>query len=198
MKTTALVATLLLIACAGASTPRTHYLLRTDVPEQTLRVDPPVRVGLRKLVVAPYLDQPGLVVETEPRQVRPARHHLWAEPLDEGLRRVLRAEISKALGYDVSSDAAEAGQWDYSVDVRVERLHGDMSGRALLVASWRIARGPGAKPAAAFRFARSAALPREGYAGLVEAQIDLARQLSLAIAGSLGEVGGSALGADPP
>jgi uncharacterized lipoprotein YmbA len=122
--------------------------------------------------------------------VRPARYHQWAEPLDEGLRRLLRAEISKALGYQVSADALQRKQWDYAVEVSVEQLHGTLAGEALLSASWRIARGDGAEPVAEFRFTRSAPLAEDGYAALVAAEIDLARQLAVAIADSLRELGG--------
>jgi uncharacterized lipoprotein YmbA len=191
MRITALVSTLFLIACAGdPPPPQTHYLLRADTPVQTSRVEAPISIGLRRVEVAAYLKQPGLVVATGPHQVRPARHHQWAEPLEEGLRRYLRAEISKALGYDISADVLQRKQWDYAVEISFEELHGTLSGEALLSASWRIARGDGTDPVAEFRFARSAPLAQDGYAALVDAEIGLVRQLAVAIADSLRELGG--------
>jgi uncharacterized lipoprotein YmbA len=190
MRITALVSTLFLIACAGdPPPPQTHYLLRADTPVQTSRVEAPISIGLRRVEVAAYLRQSGLVVATGPHQVRPARHHLWAEPLEEGLRRYLRAEISRALGYDISADVLQRKQWDYAVEIIVEELHGTLSGEALLSASWRITRGDSTDPVADFRFARSASLSQDGYAGLVEAEIGLARQLAVAIADSLRKLG---------
>ena len=47
---------------------------------------------------------------------------------------------------------------------------------------------------AAYRFSRSAPLPREGYPGLVDAEADLVRQLAQAIAASLREIGGDRQG----
>ena len=179
MRIISLVFTLLLVACAGTSPPtHTHYLLRADVPERTARVEAPASVGLLRVDVAPYLKQSGLVLATGDHQVRPARYHKWAEPLDEGLRRFLRAEISNALGYDVSAESAQQSQWDYAVQVSVDQLHGTLSGEALLSASWRITRGGGADEVASFRLARSESLARDGYAGLVDAEIGLARQLA--------------------
>jgi uncharacterized lipoprotein YmbA len=191
MRITALVSTLFLIACAGdPPQTQTHYLLRADTPVQTSRVEAPISIGLRRVEVAAYLRQPGLVVATGPHQVRPAHHHQWAEPLEEGLRRYLRAEISKALGYDISADVLHRKQWDYAVEISVEELHGTLSGEALLSARWRIARGDATAPVAEFRFARSAPLSQDGYAALVDAEIGLARQLAVAIANSLRELGG--------
>jgi uncharacterized lipoprotein YmbA len=71
------------------------------------------------------------------------------------------------------------------VHVSFDQLHGTASGEALLIASWRITREAGTEVLAEFRLARSEPLAREGYAGLVDAEIDLARQLAAAIADSL-------------
>jgi uncharacterized lipoprotein YmbA len=190
MRFITLVFSLLLIACAGNPPSHTLYLLRADAPQRTARVAAPASVGLLRVDVAPYLQQPGLVLATGEHQVRPARYHRWAEPVDEGLRRFLRAEISNALGYDVSADPARKSQWDYAVQVSVDQLHGTPSGEALLSASWRITRGAEKDELAEFRMARSEPLAREGYAGLVEAEIDLARQLAVAIAASLRDLVG--------
>jgi len=190
MRITALVSTLLLVACAGNPPPtHTHYLLRAELHEQTIRIEAPASIGLRRVEVAPYLRQSGLVLATGDHQVRPAQYHQWAEPLDEGLRRFLRAEISSALGREVSADPAQRTRWDYAVEVSVDQLHGTLSGEALLTASWRITRGSGAEEIAGFRMARSRPLARDGYAGLVDAEIGLARQLAVAIAESLRDLG---------
>jgi uncharacterized lipoprotein YmbA len=195
MRTFAAVFALLLISCAGSPAPRTQYLLRAELAEQSGRVEAPVRVGLGRVTVAPYLDQSGVVVETESGQVRAAREHQWAEPLGAGLRSYLGAEISASLGYDVSARPTDLDDWDYTVDVYVDRLHGTMAGTAVLDASYRITPRPGAGGVTAYRFSRAAPLPREGYPGLVDAEADLVRQLARAIAASLREIGAERPGA---
>ena len=190
MRNAAFLSVVLLVGCAGSSAPPTQYLLRAEPAERSSRVQAPVRVGLGRVDVAPYLDQSGIVVETAAGQVQAAREHQWAEPLDAGLRSYLRAEISVALGYDVSGSPADLVQWDYTVDVYVDRLHGTMAGKAVLDASYRVTPRAGSEDAAAYRFSRSAPLPREGYPGLVDAEADLVRQLAQAIAASLREIGG--------
>jgi hypothetical protein len=185
MKASFIALTVFLVACAASTPPPTRYLLPADVPEGTVRVDPPVRIGISKLVVAPYLSQRGLVVETEKRQIRAARQHQWAEPLAAGLRRQLRAQLSKALGFDVSADPTQRTRWDFVIDVSIERLHGTLDGDAVLVAHWRVTPTKARGDAASYRIARSQPLPRAGYGGLVDAEISLIDGLAGEIAASL-------------
>jgi uncharacterized lipoprotein YmbA len=190
MKNAAFFSVALLVACAGSSAPRMQYLLRAQPAESARRVEAPVRVALGRVAVAPYLDQSGIVVQTEAGQVRAARQHQWAGPLDAGLRSYLRAEMSEALGYDVSARPADRVHWDYTVDVYVDQLHGTMAGTAVLDAGYRITPRPGAGEVVEYRFSRSAPLPREGYPGLVEAEAGLARELAVAIAASVRKLSG--------
>jgi uncharacterized lipoprotein YmbA len=185
MRIHALLLPLLLLAaaCAVQTPATTRYLLPADVPAGSGRVDPPVRYGLARVSVPPYLKDLGLVVETSPGQVRPARLHEWAEPLDDGLRRFLRIEISSALGQEIGSDIAQRSRWQAAIDVDVDRLHGTLDGEAVLVARWRLSPRSGAP--GDYRFAAREALTEPGYAGLVEAEVLLLRQLSRAIADSL-------------
>jgi uncharacterized lipoprotein YmbA len=189
MKNAALLSAVLLVACAGSPDPRTQYLLRVQPTESAGRVEAPVSVALGRVAVAPYLDQSGIAVQTEAGQVRAARQHQWAEPLDAGLRSVLRAAMSQALGYHVSASPADRVRWDYTVDVYVDQLHGTMAGTAVLDAGYRITPRLAAGEVTEYRFSRSTPLPREGYPGLVDAEAELARQLAQAIAASLREIG---------
>ncbi len=190
MRIAAIISTLLLAACAGDPPPtHTHYLLRAEPREQTIRALAPASIGLGRVEVASYLKQSGLVLATGGHQVRPARYHQWAEPLDEGIRRFLRAEIANALGQEVSADPAQRTRWDHAVEVSIDQLHGTLSGEAWLIASWRITRGSGTEKVAELRMARSEPLAQDGYAGLVDAEIRLLRQLAVAIADSLRDLG---------
>ncbi len=178
----------LLIGCTTATpAPHIHYLMRSDAPDRSERVSSPARVGIRKVTVAPYLDRPGLVLESAPSQVRSARYHEWAEPLAKGLRSLLRAELSSTLGADVDDNEAQASHWTYAIDVTIDQFHGTSAGDALLVASWRIDRIAKDDGGAHYRFARRVPLARPGYAALAEAQVELARQLASTIAASLDE-----------
>jgi uncharacterized lipoprotein YmbA len=177
---------LALLACSAPPAPEpARYLLRADEGLPGAAATAAVRVGLRRVEVAPYLRQPGLALETDPHRIRHARHHRWAEPLEHGLRSLLRAELSLALDQEVDADPAGAARWEHAVDVAIDQLHGTASGEALLVASWRITRRTTGEERARGRFARRQPLVREGYPALVQAEIALVRQLAQEIAGSL-------------
>jgi hypothetical protein len=152
-------------------------------------LEAPIDVSLGRVAVAPYLDRAGIVVETETGQVQAARQHEWAEPLEAGLRSYLRAQISRALGYEVSARLGDRLPWDYRVDVYVDRLHATMGGTAVLEAGYRITPRLSAGESVEYRFSRSTPLPREGYPGVVDAEADLVRRLARAIADSLREIG---------
>ena len=140
--------------------------------------------AIGEIAGALLVSEPGLVLETGTHEMRSARRHLWAEPLDASLRLYPRAQISNELGYDVRMDAT-SGQFDYVVDVAVEQLHGTLSGAARLVATWRIAHTQGTEEPAAYRFVRTRPLAQDGYAALAEAEVALTSELATAIANSL-------------
>jgi len=179
-----------LLSCTATTPNRVQYLLRTQPASGTVRVESPVQVGLGNVAIAPYLRQPGLVLATEVGKVRAAASPLWAEPLDSGLRSYLRAEVSRQLGYEISAARVDRLQWDYTIDVYVDRLHGTMAGTALLDASYRLTPREGGATAVEYRFSKTVGLPREGYSGLVEAETALLGELATAIAVSLAELRG--------
>lgn len=175
-----------LLACASPQPlEKSYYLLRGEGGQTEGVVRSEARVGLGRVLVAAYLDHTGLALETAPNVVRPARNHLWSEPLDQGLLIYLRSSVSAALGEQIGYRAPPGVLWDQVVDVFVEQLHGTMTGRALIVAAYRITGPEGA--VAEYRFSRSTESPSEGYAGLVSAEKQLVRDLGEAIAGSIRE-----------
>ena len=86
------------------------------------------------MVIASYLDQPGLVMETEGGQLRPARQNLWAEPVYEGVRNILFVEIAQAMGEELLPSKLSKGTT--VVDIRISDFHGTYDGEAKLVAYW--------------------------------------------------------------
>lgn len=180
---------ILLTACAGGKAPhKTQYLLPLEVPTGVARFEAPMKVGLSRLEIADYLSSnAGVVVEIEPGSVRPARHHKWAEPLTKGLNRVLRAQISSELGFDISADTTQRSYWDLLVDVQIDRLHGNLEGEAILVAHWRVTPADSREEAVTYRFSKTGLLQRDGYDALVEAEVALLTELSAAIADSIRE-----------
>lgn len=177
---------LLLAACSGTPVEQHYYLLRSGAPTQTRDLEPSTRFAMGQTIVAPYIDQSGLILEIAPGEIRPARHHQWAEPMAGALSNLLLVEVSRAVDADIFPAAASGAPLVF--DVRIDQLHGTLQGDALLVAYWWI-RDEGGE-FASFQFSETRPLARDGYAALADAQ----KALLLELARRIGE---SLLSADP-
>ena len=175
-----LLAAALLAACASAPIEQRYYLLRSDYQTTTRALDPSsYRLG--PISVAPYIDRAGLLLETAEGQIRPARNHLWAEPVQEGVRAFLAAEISATYGRDILPlDPLAKGN---IIRVRIDQLHGTLDGHAKLVAYWSLTEGD--QTLVAEQFADTLPIGSDGYAALAEAQKSLLGDLARNIAAQL-------------
>jgi len=179
----------LLVACSSPAPAPTSYLLRGEASEGSGSLDGSTRVGLWRLVVAPYLlSNQGIVVESAPGVVQAARQHRWAEPLDAGLRWFLRAEIAKGLGDEVGAGLIPRQDWDYTIDIYIAQFHGTMSGTAILEATYLIRPTADSVEVREYAFSKSQPQSDEGYAALVAVEQRLAAELGASIAGSLREL----------
>ncbi len=174
-----------LVACSGTTTPVRTYLMRAPYTPPSGPVAD-AQVGLAPVVVAEYLEQPGIALLVGPNEVNSAQHHRWAEPVRIGLRATLQAELSRRLGSAVSVDTTDAGEWTRAVWVHVDQLHGTLDGEAVLVANFRIADGLHGTTLARHGFEGRAPLATAGHPALVEAEIALVAQLAEQIAQALG------------
>ena len=176
----------LLNACAGSAPPETvRYLLRAEQPPgQRSAVETP-RVGIGRIVVPPYLNQLGIVLETEPGQVRAARHHLWAEPFDQGLTHYLRQALSAEMGVDVSIDPAQRGAWDYRLDVRFEEFHGTEDGNVHMTVEYSWTAASSGNSGQRSMFSGVAPMSGDGYAAMVAAHEALLARLVGAMTASV-------------
>ena len=185
MKSLVLIALLIVAGCASSVPALKQYLLRTDVPAQ-FTVEPSTRVvGLGGLVVAPYIDGPGIVLETSDGEIRAARDHQWAEPLRESIRRFLAREISHQAGQFIRAQSSGENDWQRRIDIRIDELHGTASGDAHLVAYWTIFDIAERKVISEHGFEATQALSVDGYKALVRAEKVLLDKLASAIAASL-------------
>ncbi len=100
----ALLATLLplaLLGCASPTPPAQLYRLPTDPPAVPAAV--PAWSGRPWQLMPPvalpeYLDRDALLVPQGQAGLRPLAGQRWAEPLAEGVPRVLRADLNQRLG----------------------------------------------------------------------------------------------------
>jgi uncharacterized lipoprotein YmbA len=137
---------------SGCTTPpvspeevQLHTVSSESVASITTSPGEGVPVALR-LSVSEYLDQPELVVREGEAGLRYSPRNQWAEPLTDGLVRLLRNRltrepgISRVLPMGIESDRTPV----LLVAVRVDRFEGEtLAGgmnRAVIDASWRIVR----------------------------------------------------------
>lgn len=185
MRVASLLLVVLLSACAGTSTEPNYYLLRTDHDMATRTMALSSHYALGSVTIAPYIDQSGLLLETRAGEMRPAKYHLWAEPLYEGVRVFLMSEISHARGEDILVGAIERDAT--RINVRIDQLHGTHDGRARLVAYWWLQQGEETREA--YQFAEYRDLGEDGYAALASAEKALLADLANRIAASLTDPG---------
>ena len=146
-------------ACAVTDTTRYYALGQVAASVQTartpsgVRVDPEgmdaVAIGVGPVHLPGYLDRIQIVTRTSGDQVDLSPFYRWAEPLDEGIARVLAEEI----GARVPTDRIVTFPWQgsiarvlqYQVVVAVLRFDARQGGGVVLDTRWRILGRDGAE-----------------------------------------------------
>lgn len=175
------LAALLISGCANQAIEPSYYLLRPQQDLQSGQLNPSEDFSLGNVVIASYLDQPGLFIQTADGTLRPARQNLWAEPVYEGVRNILFVEIAQAKGEELLP--SNLSKKTTVVDIRIDELHGTHDGTAKLVAYWWLKRD--GKVLGIHRFSQTKTQAEDGYSALVDAERDLLKELAQQIAASL-------------
>ncbi|MDO5484591.1 MAG: PqiC family protein [Desulfovibrionaceae bacterium] len=144
-----LLISLMLLAC-GRSTPTSYYLLESSPGIEEAVGQPDASLRVAQVSVPAYLDRTGIVsrVNGENRLLI-AEFHAWAEPLGQGVRRVLQEALTVPMlrqGIDVlPSEDDRSGDFVLLVDIqRFDGSLGDtMDNTAVLEARWTLQRNDG-------------------------------------------------------
>ena len=177
-----LIATLaLLVGCSGQPIEPSYYLLRTTSDLESRTLEPSKEYSLGGIVIASYLDQTGMMLETTDGEIRPARHHRWAEPVYDAVHGFLLVELGRLYGEDIFPNRVKKAPT--TIEVRINQLHGTADGEAKLVAYWWLRKG--GDVIAAYQFAESQTQDSDGYGALARAERQLLRRLASDIADSL-------------
>ena len=129
----------LIASCASSPVPD-FYLLSADAPAANVRSDD-IQLGIATVEVASYLDRPQLVTLDSNNRLRIHDYERWAEPVRDGIRRVLVLNLGELLASSRirSMPWPRSEQPDWIVRCDVERL--DVTAdRIVLVAAWRVER----------------------------------------------------------
>jgi uncharacterized lipoprotein YmbA len=181
MKFASVVLLLLIAGCANQVIEPSYYLLRSDRGADTRALKPSSDYSLGTVAIASYVDQPSMLMTTQSGEIRPARHHLWAEPMYEGVRSFLVVEISANKGEDIFP--TRLNKTAIVVEVRINQLHGTYDGKAVLVAFWWLQKDD--KVLSSYQFSETLALTSDGYGALADAHKALLAQLAEKISDSM-------------
>lgn len=129
-----------LLGC-GRSTPTNYYLLESGI--QPIQADslPPASLRVAMAEMPSYLNRNNIVsrVPGETRLIL-AEFHLWAEPVSNGVRRVVERSLTPALldaGITVLPGGTASGG-DYVLLLDVQRLDGNFNEKAILESRWSL------------------------------------------------------------
>lgn len=171
--------------CSNQPIETTDYLLRHAQAANSSGVAEAPTIALRRVEVAAYLDQRGLVLETSAYEISIARHNNWAEPLSDAVRRYLQVAIAEASGQAVAAQLTHQPSLVQEIDVIVHQLHGSANGDVRLVAEWRVSDTGDGATLTQRNFSATTRQDTDGYAALVRAHQVLLDKLASDIASSL-------------
>jgi uncharacterized protein len=147
-----------------------------------------VSIGVGPVMIPAYLDRRQIVIRTGADQVELSAFHRWAEPLEDGMARILAEEIAarvpteRVVTFPWRGVVARAIQ--YQVVVTVVRFDGHEGGDVTLDTRWRILDSQGGEQA----FRRSTVIEASKAPGhepivaaMTRALVSLGREIALEI-----------------
>ena len=135
-------------SCTSSPSPKFYVLGVESADFQKERSSKCVVLGVGPVEIPSYLDRPELVFRIGPNEVQPADFHRWAEPLRQGIARVVADSISKAI----CVARVEYYPWrtylsvDFQVSMRVRRFEGHPGREVELLLDWSLLGSDGKRP----------------------------------------------------
>lgn len=188
-----LFSALALVAC-GSSAPASFYLLQArtaasfEGPETAAAEE--LSIGIGPLELPEYLDRPQMVVRSGTNSVEIREFERWAEPLEEGVSRVLTDSLADLLRHQQIAIYSWRSQLqvDYRLGLTLTRFEGAASGRITLAGVWALYDTEKRKIAIRKTFFLSHTAESQEIEALVDGQSQLLAELSEGIANSVIEV----------
>ncbi|MCU0752428.1 MAG: PqiC family protein [Akkermansiaceae bacterium] len=142
MKTLCLFPVLLLAAC-GVLRPvkdaTVSHLLDPAVPERAVTGSSPA-IAIARPSLPGYLDRQQLVSRSADGRVVMNSNHLWAEPLDAGISRVMAMNLGR-LANSLNIQPVETFvtmDYDSLLEIRISRFEPDAGGELILECTWKL------------------------------------------------------------
>lgn len=178
-----------LYACGSKLPPETQYFVLTPTASTTSTsvIDAKISVVLKSLRLAEFLDQPGIVLQTDTHQIKVAHYHRWAEPLKRNMHRYMMKTLnSKLQGHIVQNDInLNEIATQQSLQIIVNQFNGTKEGAAIFSGNWILSDVKTKSMLKNKSFHYEVALVDDGYAELVNQLAILLEQLCSEIAQSI-------------
>lgn len=138
---------LFIVGCSGAPKIETQLFLLTPTTHKT-SIDNKKQQGqnAKKIIViepiklAEFLDQAGIVLQTDKHQIEVAHYHRWAEPLKQNIHRfILQTLSAESTEYSFQKYTKIARQISHLVlSLEVNQFNGTSTGVAMLSGHWEL------------------------------------------------------------
>jgi uncharacterized lipoprotein YmbA len=139
----ALFLAVLLLPCCTILAPvaddPVRHLLESTLPDRTPTAAKPA-IAIARPSLPPYLDRAELITRLPDGRVALHESHLWSEPLDSAISRVLADNLRRLTGSTNIQPAANFIARDYTalVEVRIERFDPAPDGSLLFQCTWKL------------------------------------------------------------
>lgn len=116
-----------------------RHLLESPLPERTPTLSAPI-IAIARPSLPPYLERTEMVTRTGSGQLKIHEGHLWSEPLDAAITRVIAESLRRRTGSaNIQSSGSFISQ-EYSavVEIRIDRFDPSSEGVLLLECTWKM------------------------------------------------------------
>ena len=187
----------MVIGCSSKPTPETQYFVLTPnaltastTTSKALQNDSKNVVVIESINLAEFLDQPGIVLQTDTHQIEVAHYNRWGEPLKRSLHRYILETLTTQLTQHslMSSDEFSSDLIHHELEITVNQFNGTTDGKALLSGHWMLKQADTKKHIFHNAFSYQVTLVSSGYPDLVNQLAELLEQLCREISEAINDL----------
>lgn len=135
-----LCAVMVITACSASGPATTYYGFteNTTSSDASAAAALNVTVGIGPVILPGYLDNPAVISRKSGNRVNVSGYHAWAEPLDEGMARIIASNVSNRIQqstpYAFPWDSRDRPDWQ--IKIKVEKFDGVRGDVLMFTAQW--------------------------------------------------------------
>jgi len=166
---TTIIFSLALFACSSTTKENHYYSLNLTHEFDDKNTQDKKIIIIKRIQLAPFLNGQGLVMQLGKHQIVTASHHLWAEPLEQALGKLLQQRLNNSCMDYTFETATHYLKHDsgMSLQLEIDKFHAtdestiEVAGRFWVLEDSRIS-------GVSQRFSLSKDLKQDGYLHMVE------------------------------